>query len=328
MKEEDIRPTELMMENQKLRQEDAQDLIKNKHDFVNILCPACESNNYQRKFQKEGFDFVACNICQTLFVNPRPSFNLLNKFYESSKCLKHWNKFFASTEDSRRQNIFVPRAEQVIKLCKKHNIKTKTLLDVGAGFGTFCEEIEKHNFFNKVIAVEPSIDLAETCKKKGLTVIDKPIEKISLDGVDVITNFELIEHLFCPKDFVKSCYDALSSEGLLILTTPNIKGFDLITLGKISTNIAGPNHLNYFHPESLTLLLESSGFKVMDVLTPGKLDAELVRKKIINKELDVTNNPFLQLILIDKWDEVGQNFQNFLSTNKLSSHMWIVAKKN
>lgn len=143
----------------------------------------------------------------------------------------------------------------------------------------------------------------------------------------MITNFELIEHLFCPKDFVKSCYDALSSEGLLILTTPNIKGFDLVTLGKISTNIAGPNHINYFHPASLTLLLENSGFKVVEVLTPGKLDAELVRKKIISKELDITNNPFLQLILIDRWDEIGKNFQNFLSSNNLSSHMWIVAKK-
>ena len=262
-----------------------------------------------------------------MFINPRPSLNHLNKFYESSKCLKHWNKFFASTEDSRRQNIFVPRAVQVIELCKKYGVNTKTLLDVGAGFGTFCEEVEKHNFFDKVIAVEPSVALAEACRKKGLNVIDKPIEEISLDEVDVITNFELIEHLFCPKDFVKSCYDALSSEGLLILTTPNIKGFDLVILGKISTNIAGPNHINYFHPASLTLLLENSGFKVVEVLTPGKLDAELVRKKIISKELDTTNNPFLQLILIDKWGEIGKNLQNFLSNNNLSSHMWIVAKK-
>lgn len=327
MKEEDIRPKELMMENQRLRQEDAQDLIKNKVDFVNISCPACESDDYEEQFQKEGFDFVKCKNCQTMFITPRPSLDLLNKFYENSKCLKHWNKFFASTEDSRRQNIFVPRAVQVIELCKKYGVNTKTLLDVGAGFGTFCEEVEKHNFFDKVIAVEPSVALAEACKKKGLNVIDKPIEEISLDEVDVITNFELIEHLFCPKDFVKSCYDALSSEGLLILTTPNIKGFDLVILGKISTNIAGPNHINYFHPASLTLLLENSGFKVVEVLTPGKLDAELVRKKIISKELDTTNNPFLQLILIDKWSEIGKNLQNFLSNNNLSSHMWIVAKK-
>jgi len=327
LKEEDIRPTELMMENQRLRQEDAQDLIKNKHDFVKIPCPACESDDYEEVYQKEGFNFVKCKNCQTMFINPRPPLDLLNKFYESSKCLKHWNKFFASTEDSRRQNIFVPRAVQVIELCKKYGVNTKTLLDVGAGFGTFCEEVEKHNFFDKVIAVEPSVALAEACKKKGLNVIDKPIEEISLDEVDVITNFELIEHLFCPKDFVKSCYDALSSEGLLILTTPNIKGFDLVILGKISTNIAGPNHINYFHPASLTLLLENSGFKVVEVLTPGKLDAELVRKKIISKELDTTNNPFLQLILIDKWGEIGKNLQNFLSNNNLSSHMWIVAKK-
>lgn len=327
MKEEDIRPKELMLENQKLRKEDALELINQKSQFVIVSCPACDSNNYRELFEKECFDFVICNECETYFINPRPTQSMLNQFYENSRCLKHWNTLFSKTEKMRRNEIFVPRTSKVLEICKKFNVNNNILLDVGAGFGTFCEEIKTRNFFKKVIAVEPSSELANTCRQKGIEVIEKPIENVNLEPVDVITNFELIEHLYYPKKFVQSCAKALTKNGLFIITTPNVKGFDLNVLGKLSTNIAGPNHLNYFNPESLSKLLESCGFKILEVLTPGKLDAELVRKKILEGELNPDTFPFLKQILIDKWDKVGKNFQQFLSDNNLSSHLWIVGQK-
>jgi len=327
MKEEEIRPDDLIRENQQLLADDIQQMMKHRNEFVNIHCPACESKNHQFMFEKTGFIFVSCRNCETHFINPRPTLSMLTEFYESSKCLKHWKKIFSSTEDARKNEIFIPRVDRVIELCRKHNILTGVLLDIGAGFGTFCEEIKKKNIFSKVIAVEPSKDLAESCRRRGLEVIEKPIEDIDLDKVNVITSFELIEHLFWPKDFLSACAKALSKDGLLILTTPNIKGFDLLALGKLSNNIAGPNHLNYFHPQSLSKLLQNCGFNVIEVLTPGKLDAELVRKKILSMEFDVSNQPFLKHILIDQWNEAGGAFQRFLADNVLSSHLWIVAKK-
>ena len=328
MKEENIRPDHLMCENAKLHAEDVQQLLTHRNEFVEIPCPACESNSYQVVFEKDCFTFVTCTECETIFINPRPTFDMLAEFYSTSKSIKHWNdKIFSSSEDSRRNQIFVPRAERVVELCRKHNVETKILLDVGAGFGTFCEEIKKLSVFDKVIAVEPSHDLAETCRRKGLDVIEKPIEKVELDETSVITNFELIEHLFWPKDFLLACRRILPIGGLLILTTPNIKGFDLLILGKLSNNIGGPNHLNYFHPKSLNHLLQRCDFEVIEVITPGKLDAELVRKKILSGELDVSNHPFFKYVLIEKWETIGEAFQRFLAENELSSHLWILARK-
>lgn len=327
MKEADIRPDSLMNENQRLLMEDIKKLMVHKHDFVEIPCPACESKNYKLVFEKGGFTFVSCKECETFFINPRPPFSILSEFYETSECIGHWKKIFSETEDSRKNQIFIPRVKMIVELCKKYNAPTNVLLDVGAGFGTFCEEIKKKDMFRKVIAVEPARDLAEVCRKRGLDVIEKPIEKIDLDEISVVTSFELIEHLFWPKDYVLACTKSLSKAGLLILTTPNIKGFDLLTLGKLSSNIAGPNHLNYFHPKSLSTLLQKCGLEIIEVLTPGKLDAELVRKKILTKEFDVTNQPFLQHVLIEQWELIGHAFQKFLSENTLSSHLWIVAKK-
>ena len=183
------------------------------------------------------------------------------------------------------------------------------------------------NIFKKVIAVEPTARGAEICRQKGIETIEKPVEEAKLKNASVITNFELIEHLFCPRVFLSACAQALQKNGLFIVTTPNIKGFDLITLKNLSENVAGVEHLNYFHPKSLSILLEKSGFKVEEFLTPGKLDVELVRIKALSKELDISAHPFLKYILIDEWERIGAKFQKFLAANGLSSHMWVVARK-
>ena len=57
------------------------------------------------------------------------------------------------------------------------------------------------------------------------------------------------------------------------------------------------------------------------------LDAELVRNKILGGEFDISNQPFLNQVLVDNWVELGAPFQNFLIDQGLSSNMWIVARR-
>ena len=86
-------------------------------------------------------------------------------------------------------------------------------------------------------------------------------------------------------------------------------------------------HVNYFHPQSLSLLVERCGLETLDVQTPGQLDAELVRKQVTAGEFDILNQPFLTEVLVNRWDELGEKFQQFLADNCLSSHLWIDARK-
>jgi 2-polyprenyl-3-methyl-5-hydroxy-6-metoxy-1,4-benzoquinol methylase/ribosomal protein S27E len=312
----------------KLWADDSNRILAHREEFVEIDCPACLSKRHRPVFKKGGFDFVECIDCETVFITPRPTFELLVKeHYGVSESATQWNDVLKATEKARIKKIFAPRAALIAKLCEKYKASKNLIVDIGTGIGTFCEEIKKLNIFKKIIAVEPTARGAEICRQKGIETIEKPVEETNLKNANVITNFELIEHLFCPGDFLSACARTLQKNGLFVITTPNIKGFDLITLKDISENISGVEHLNYFHPESLNILLERCGFKVEEILTPGKLDAELVRIKALSKHFDIAGHPFLKYILIDEWERIGTKFQKFLAANCLSSHMWAVARK-
>lgn len=325
MKVNQLRPENLMRQHEELRKTDVAKLLLESGKFKHVPCPACKKDNQKRLFTKKGFTFTKCLNCETVYVNPRPTQEQLTNYYKNSQSISYWNdKIYPKSEKVRRRSIFKPRAKQVFALCKKYIKKAKVLVDVGAGYGTFCEEIKKLSFFKSVVAVEPSTSLAKSCRNKKIVVIEKPIEKVSGIKADVVTNFELIEHLFDPEKFISACYNILSSGGLLILTTPNIKGFDLMELQEKSDNIVAPNHLNYFHPESLSLLLKKFNFEIVEILTPGKLDTQLVHEKVSSGQLKIPDL-FLEHVL--KNTTLSNAFQKFLAKNNLSSHLWVVARK-
>ncbi len=223
----------------------------------------------------------------------------------------------------------MPRVDRLLDLCQKYKVSTNSMLEIGAGFGTFCGEVKKRNVFKRVVAVEPTPDLAKTCKERGLEVMELPVEQIKLDKeelFDVVASFEVIEHLFAPVDFVGHMTRLLKPGGIMMLTCPNGQGFDIEVLGTAS-NTVDHEHLNYFNPESLSRLITNCGLEILESFTPGKLDADLVRNKIISGDVDLANQPFLKSILIEKWDLLGVAFQDFLIKQGLSSNMWVVARK-
>jgi len=328
MKESDIRNDENLDLSAHYKKVDQERILRNKENFVAVACPACSGTNKEKAWEKGGFNFDRCLRCETVYVNPRPTEEMLYDHYVNSEEDKYWTEaVYKQSEDNRRKNIFFPRAKRVVELCEKGNVTTETLMDIGAGYGTFASEIKNLGQFKKVIAIEPNPELAQTCREKGIHVIEDFIENVSGELADVATSFESIEHLFDPTKFVEQIYKALKPGGLFILTTPSIKGFDLLLLKEKSENVCAPAHINYFNAQSLEMLLSSKGFKVLETLTPGKLDAELVHKKVASGEYDVSNSPFLKMLLIDNWERLGSPLQDFIADNGLSSHLWVIATK-
>ncbi len=329
LKEHDIRPSELDEGKIKALEEDLERLHANIDDFVEVNCPACSSSSSIFEFEKYGFKFERCTDCQTVYMNPRATPEILDDFYSNSRLYAYWDKYiFPASRSTRMQNIFRPRVEYINDLCKKENIETNLIVEIGSASGMFCEEATKSNHFKRVLGIEPSSDQVETCRQLGLEVIESTIENVKdLDQTaDIVVSFETIEHISSPSSFILSARNILKKEGLMVLTCPNYLGFDILCMGKNSDSLDA-EHINMFNPDSLRLLVENSGFSVLEISTPGKLDVDIVQKNYKLNKLSFEKNSFMHHLFNHSDQKILNKFQTFLSDNLLSSHMLIAAKK-
>ena len=110
-----------------------------------------------------------------------------------------------------------------------------------------------------------------------------------------------------------------------MITTLSGQGFDIQLLWEKSKSLNPPHHLNFFNPESISLLLERSGFKIMEISTPGRLDWDIVEGMVVNEKIDAGR--FWNFLADRGSHECKRELQDWISKYKLSSHMMILARK-
>ncbi|MCX5876792.1 MAG: class I SAM-dependent methyltransferase [Deltaproteobacteria bacterium] len=329
LRENEIRPAELLSEQEAAFARDVERLHQRSAEFVEVDCPACGSALRKNAFEKYGFTFLRCGSCATLYMSPRPSEEVMADYYRNSENYAYWAKhIFPASEDIRREKIHKPWLARVVAYCDQYCIERGTMVEIGPGFGTFSSLAIEQKVFKRVVAIEPTPELAEACRRRGMVVFEKRVEDLcnEVADADVVVAFEVIEHLFEPSRLLSSLYAVLRPGGLLVLSCPNGEGFDVAVLGPGSKAVDA-EHVNLFNPASLGVLVRSCGFEVLEVNTPGRLDAEFVHDAIVKDEYNVSGQPFLQRVLVDEWERLGGDFQQFLAEHQLSSHMWLVARK-
>lgn len=330
LRENEIRPAELISEQEAAFARDVARLHQRSAEFIQVDCPACGSAQSKKAFEKYGFTFARCGSCATLYMSPRPSEQVMADYYRNSENYAYWAKhIFPASETARREKIHKPWLARVVAFCEQYHIDRGTLVEIGPGFGTFASLAVEQHSFERVVAIEPTPELAEACRRRGIVVFEKRVEDLCEEegnDADVVVAFEVIEHLFEPSRLLVGLYRVLRPGGLLVLSCPNGEGFDVAVLGPKSKAVDA-EHVNLFNPDSLGLLVRSCGFEVLEVSTPGRLDAEFVHDAIVKGEYNISGQPFLQRVLVDEWERLGGDFQQFLAERQLSSHMWLVARK-
>lgn len=325
MKEDEIRKREALDEYLRLVSDDIR-LFFDRKNFVQVGCPACQSRKSEPEFSKDGFQYVSCSSCATLFVTPRPHRAELDIFYTRAPSSDFWmNELFFPVKEARREKIFRPRAEYVSGLIK--DTRGTRIGDIGAGFGLFLEEMRKKMPSNRYVAIEPSFKMAEICRESGFETLNTSFEEVEENGeqFDFLTAFELLEHLFDPESFIKKASVLLKNKGYLFITSLNGLGFDILLLHEKSKSVSAPHHLNFLNPVSAVKLLEKCGFEVIAVSTPGKLDWSIVEGMIKNDGVELGR--FWGSLAYSGSDKCKEELQNWISGNNLSSHMWILSRK-
>lgn len=304
--------------------------LKYNHEFVDIDCPGCSGvrGGEMVEFYKYGFSHVKCRNCNVLYVSPRPTQKMLFEYYREYEAPKVWNELLVETNRDRKYLQHIPRVKILKNILKKRQNKLNTFVDLGAGNGNFAKAIDEENIFREVIASDISEVCIESCKKLGLKTKKCSIEDFEDASLDCITFNDLIEHVFDPVEFIKECHKKLSADGILMLSTPNGEGFDFKILKEKTENITPPEHLQYFNPKSIRMLLERLNFNIVDISTPGILDVDIVKRQKNEKYLDLKNNEFIQFMYELKNDKIESNFQDFLQKSNLSSHLLVFASKS
>lgn len=328
LRESEIRPVALMEDKRDKLRLDREFLLNRQDRFVDVECPACGSPSSAVWDHKEGFRFVQCEDCSTIYMSPRPDQALILEFYRQSLNYAEWNRtIFPATEKARMEKIIRPRARRLVDASQRLGLSGGTVLEIGAAYGTFGLAVEELGFFDRYIAVEPTADLAQTCRDRGFETHECPVEELELgaDRVDVVAAFEVIEHLFDPQRFIEAAIRCLKPDGLLVLSCPNSDALGPLTL-KAKDPSFNHEHLNYFTPSSLSGALARYGLTIEETETPGLLDVELLGTAL-KRAGEGGELEFWRRLFERATEDDLDRLQNLVASAGLSSHMWIVARK-
>lgn len=301
--------------------------LKNHLNFVDVNCPCCLKASGQNVFYKYGYTHKKCKECNTLYVSPRPSQEMLFEYYSYYDAPNSWNELLISTNNERKYLQHAPRVEKLKMILKNSDNLKSIFVDLGAGNGNFAKAVQEANIFEEIIASDIADGCIQACENQGLQTKKCTIKDFENSSIDCITFNDLIEHVFDPFDFLSDCYNKLTKNGILMLSTPNGEGFDFKILKEKTENIVPPEHIQFFNPVSIKLLLSKIGFKVLDISTPGILDVEIIKRQIKDNFLELENNEFINFIYKLEDSTLEKNFQDFLQKSNLSSHMLVFARK-
>ena len=325
-----MRPSDMHKKALLLREKSGVEFFLNKKEnFIDVHCPAClSSENSIDKFEKYGFNHKYCQYCMTLYVSPRPIEKDLFEFYDNYEAPKYWTELLVKTNNERKFLQHMPRVKMLSAILKNSNNDRNILVDLGAGNGNFSKAIQESNLFKKVIATDINDECIASCKNQGLNTKKATIIDFEDSSIDCLSFNDLIEHVFSPHIFLEDCFKKLKKNGILMLSTPNGEGFDFKILKENTENITPPEHIQYFNPKSIKILLKKIGFNNINVSTPGILDISIIKRQVEEKNLDLTkNNEFLSYLYDLNNSELENSFQEFLQQFSLSSHMLVFAEK-
>ncbi len=209
---------------------------------------ACTSNGYGRHGP-----IAQCRRCGLVYAVPRPSTQAVLETY-------------TAVEDPLYQE---EREGRVLTF--EHHLRPlerftgppaqRRLLDVGAYTGVFVEIATRHGW--NAWGVEPSAWAVEQSRQRGLNMVSGTLETAGLDdnSFDVITLWDVIEHLTDPQSTLQEAWRILTPGGALIVHT--------IDMDSAFARALGPRwpwlmemHLYYFSRRTLRAMLEQTSFEV------------------------------------------------------------------
>lgn len=219
-----------------------------------MRCAVCQRNNWDRR--SELLD--TCLSCGFVKADDRYFSANYDEVYSDAyyKCGDYYD--YKAEEVALKKNF----RNRLNKILSYRN--AGDLLDIGCGYGFFLELAKP---YYSVQGVERNRKLSHKVSQRlSLPIYGGDfLESAFHKQYDILTAFDVVEHIPRPDLFIQKCYKINKDKGLLFIETGDIEALLPKIQGKKWRLINPPEHLNYFSVKTLSLLLESCGYEVVFV---------------------------------------------------------------
>lgn len=237
-------------------------------------CLICNSNRLKPIKGYESTYLCKCKDCSFVFSERIPTEDELIKHYEG-----YGRNDYLSPITIKRYNELLDEFEKYRK--------TNRIIDVGCGIGYFLEVAKERGW--EVYGTEFTDQAIKICESKSIKMKQGILAPTNYptEYFDIITSFEVLEHINNPQEELASFYKILRKGGLVYFTTPNFNSLLRYRLKDHYDVISYPEHLSYYTPATIKKVFKKLGFSPLKVITTGISLTRLKRGKISKGGRDV-----------------------------------------
>ncbi len=227
-------------------------------------CCFCGGDKFACLYHIQDHRIVRCTSCGLVRLYPMGSdverASLYSeRYYESASPTECGYGGYGSARD-----LYLRTARKRIRAIERHS-KGGRLLDVGCGFGYFLEVAQ--GSFDECWGVDISGHAAEAVRQKGICCHqgDLAAAQFADRYFDVVVMEDLLEHVSSCGALLSEVRRILRDDGLLAITTPNIRSW-LATISRdrwVSFKI--PEHVVYYSPATIGRVLATNGFHTTEI---------------------------------------------------------------
>lgn len=234
-------------------------------EFEEVNCILCGGQDFVGVIEREDlnlfvpgtFRVVRCRNCGLLFQNPRPTSTSWSEIY-----LSNYDQYQSETQKVRF-TAWMQKYGMRKRLRKIEQIHPGgKLCDIGCASGDFLIEVSESSKWD-AFGIEPSKEACDLARQRGLIVSNTKLEDVNLepDTLDVVTMWNVIEHLENPRKSLETINNWLKPGGLIVFNTPNLNSLDHMIFGKYWIGYELPRHYFFFSNSSIASLLSQTGFE-------------------------------------------------------------------
>ncbi len=274
-------------------------------------CPV-EGNALTRFGMVGDLPYGRCPSCQSMFLEDVATPARWSALIEEvARRRQAPEGFHAGLAQSRADTVYAPKLEWIQETLHLQHLVGPRMLEVAGGPNPFTELLRDSRLGGAVATESIGAVAAESVGGS--------------EPVNAVLLLEALDQADDPVKLLRAVQRRLVNGGLVFVTALVSSGFDMVTLGARNLYLCPPDRTNCFSLKGLSSLLTQTGFRLLEVSTPGVLDVEIVHAHL-RQDPSLPLSSFERQIL--EADEAArQAFQAFLQAQGLSSFARLVGRK-